>query len=224
MLLLQVIADACSEKKAELRGLERNVTALSSATQALHGWIKANEAKIASLPENFAPSDVIVPVDDLSKQAIAAQVRLPCTSYCVLAHSVSSNPNMFLGTCQSNQQMTTSDFIASPASNSPWLYNICCMIVCLLCCTAVAVPPPLVCVLCSCPTCGLRARMSLRCLDYSIPICTPIRAYLYEQCCHVPWSLSFVEALYLWLDGFVIARCLYRTHCTTGSCRRRTWQ
>ena len=84
--VLQVISDACSEKKAELRSLERNVTALSSATQALHGWIKVNEAKVASLPENVAPSDVIVPVDDLSKQSIAAQVRPP-------------SPNMHICTC-----------------------------------------------------------------------------------------------------------------------------
>lgn len=71
----QVISDACSEKKSELRSLERNVTALSSATQALHGWIKVNEAKVAALPENVSPSNVIVPVDDLSEGAIAAQVH-----------------------------------------------------------------------------------------------------------------------------------------------------
>lgn len=79
-LSVQVISDACSEKKAELRSLEHNVTALSSATQALHGWLNVNEAKIASLPENVSPSDVIVPVDDLSKQSIAAQVR--CLQAC----------------------------------------------------------------------------------------------------------------------------------------------
>ena len=76
MANMQAISDACSEKKAELRSLERNVTALSSTTQALHGWIKKNEAKVASLPENVSPSDVIVPVDDLSEAAIAAQVHI----------------------------------------------------------------------------------------------------------------------------------------------------
>lgn len=87
---LQVISDACSEKKAELRGLERNVTALSSTTQALHGWIKVNEAKVSALPAEVSPGDVIVPVDDLCVQSIAAQVRLPHPHACCRLHVCSA--------------------------------------------------------------------------------------------------------------------------------------
>jgi hypothetical protein len=72
---MQVIADACAAKKAELRTLERNVSALSSTTQALHGWLAVHEGRAAALPAAPTPSDIIQPVDDLSQQAIAAQVR-----------------------------------------------------------------------------------------------------------------------------------------------------
>lgn len=79
-MLLQVIANACAEKKAELRVLERNVTALSSTNAALRSWLQAHEPRATALPATVTPDSAIVPVDSLCEQALAARVRsLLCT-------------------------------------------------------------------------------------------------------------------------------------------------
>lgn len=66
-------ACGCPET-AELRSLDRNVTALLPARQELQGWVKVIEAAVASLPEAQAPSMSSCPWPDLSRQYVT-QVR-----------------------------------------------------------------------------------------------------------------------------------------------------
>lgn len=75
---MQVIANACAEKKAELRVMERNVTALSSTNAALRSWLQEQEPRSAALPSEFTPSTAIVPADSLCEHALSAQVCTTC--------------------------------------------------------------------------------------------------------------------------------------------------
>lgn len=81
---MQILQQACSSKKAELRSVERNISRMSEVSQQVEAWLKVHEPKAEGVEGALSHDKAIVPVDVLSRQAIDAQVRHVFLVFCFL--------------------------------------------------------------------------------------------------------------------------------------------
>ena len=73
---MQKLMVAKRARLEQLQAIEENTSRLCSARQQLVVWLRENEGRAGQVQDCLTPDDVIVATDQLSEQAMHAQVRV----------------------------------------------------------------------------------------------------------------------------------------------------